>query len=394
MQYTQPASLPQPDALSAAHSARVASHLRARIEAAGGQVSFAEYMHEALYSPGLGYYSAGSTKFGAAGDFVTAPEVSRVFGRVLARQCVEVLQGVKNGAVLEVGAGSGKLALDMLTAFDEMGALPSTYNILEVSADLVERQQQRLREELPQLFARVRWLSELPEDFDGVIVANEVLDALPVERFAKRGSELVQVCVTVCDDGFAWAETQAPEKLTAFVAAIETDTEQVLPDGYTSEASFAASTWLADLAGSLRHGAMLLFDYGVSRREYYAADRSDGWLRCHFRHHAHSNPLIYPGIQDLTTWVDFSLLAAAAVANGLDILGYQTQSQFLMGGGLTIEMAGFAELPIAQQLALSGQIKTLTLPGEMGENFKCIALGRGVTTAPSAFQFADRTQTL
>ena len=394
MQYTKPASLPQPDELSAAHSARVFNHLRARIEAAGGQVSFAEFMHEALYAPGLGYYSAGSTKFGGAGDFVTAPEVSNVFGRVLARQCVEVLSGVKNGAVLEVGAGSGKLALDMLTAFEAMDALPATYNILEVSADLVERQQHRLRTELPQLFERVRWLSEMPKNFDGVIIANEVLDALPVERFAKRNSEVVQLCVTMRDNNFTWAEAPAPDRLTAFVAAIEADTGHLLPDGYTSEASFAVATWIADLARSLRQGAMFLFDYGVSRREFYALDRTDGWLRCHFRHHAHNNPLIYPGIQDLTTWVDFSSLAAAAVENGLDILGYQTQSQFLMGGGLTIEMAGYSELPIAEQLALSGEIKRLTLPGEMGENFKCMALGRGVTTAPSAFQFADRTHTL
>jgi SAM-dependent MidA family methyltransferase len=372
----------------------VLDHLHATIKCAGGQISFAEFMHEALYAPGLGYYSAGSAKFGSDGDFITAPEVSKVFGRVLARQCAEVLGGVENGAVLELGAGSGKLALDMLTAFDEMNRLPSAYNILEVSADLVERQQKRLQDELPHLATRVHWLSELPQNFDGVMVANEVLDALPVERFVKRNSQVLQLCVSLRDGRFAWSEAQAPDRLQEFVAAIEADTGQVLEDGYISEVSFAAPKWIADLAHSLRHGALFLFDYGVSRREYYSADRTDGWLRCHFRHHAHSDPFIYPGIQDLTTWVDFSSLAEAAINSGLDILGYQTQSQFLMGGGLTIEMAGFSELPLAEQLALSGQIKTLTLPGEMGENFKCMALGRGVTMAPSAFQFADRTQTL
>ncbi|MCP4999677.1 MAG: SAM-dependent methyltransferase, partial [Hyphomicrobiales bacterium] len=161
-----------------------------------------------------------------------------------------------------------------------------------------------------------------------------------------------------------------------------------------SEVSLAAPSWIADLARSLRHGAAFVFDYGVSRREYYARDRTDGWLRCHFRHHAHNNPLILPGIQDLTAWVDFTAIASAALAGGLDILGYQTQSHFLMGGGLEIEMQGFAELPVAKQLELSGQIKTLTLPGEMGENFKCMALGRGEIGTPSAFHFADRTQTL
>ena len=394
MQYTQPASLPQPDEPSAIHSARVAEYMREKIAVAGGSISFAEFMHEALYAPGLGYYSAGATKFGGAGDFVTAPEVSPIFGRVLARQCAEVLSGVKNGAVLEAGAGSGKLALDMLAALEELGALPSTYNILEISADLADRQQRLLQDKLPHLLGRIHWLSELPGNFDGVIVANEVADALPVERFVKRNAQVLQLRVSVGEGGFEWSEAPASDQLSEAVAGIEADLERSLVDGYVSEVSLAAPKWIADLARSLRHGAMLLFDYGVSRREYYAPDRTDGWLRCHFRHHAHNNPLIYPGIQDLTAWIDFSSLADSAVKNGLEILGFQTQSQFLMGGGLTIEMEGFSELPIADQLALSGQIKTLTLPGEMGENFKCIGLGRGAISLPSAFQFADRTQTL
>jgi SAM-dependent MidA family methyltransferase len=394
MQYTQPAGLPQPDDASATHSARVVDHICARIENAGGRISFAEFMHEVLYAPGLGYYSAGSTKFGSDGDFITAPEVSSVFGRVLARQCAEVLSGISNGAVFEIGAGSGKLALDMLTAFEDLNALPTNYYILEVSADLEERQRRRLQDELPHLAGRVKWLRELPFDFDGVIVANEVLDALPVERFVKRHSEVMQCCVATGNAGLDWTEARAPERLSAFVAAVEADTGRVLEDGYTSEASLAAPAWIADLARSLRHGAVFLFDYGVSRREYYAVDRVDGWLRCHFRHHAHNDPLIHPGIQDLTAWVDFSSIAAAALDVGLEILGYETQARFLIDGGLAIEMAGFSALPVAEQLALSGQIKTLTLPGEMGENFKCMVLGRGVKSAPSAFQFADRTQTL
>lgn len=394
MQDTQLARLPQPGEMSATHSARVVDHIRARIEHSGGRISFAEFMHEALYAPGLGYYSAGSTKFGSDGDFITAPEVSSVFGRVLARQCAEALSGIGSGAVLEIGAGSGKLARDMLTAFADLHALPMKYYILEVSADLVERQRRLLRDELPHLVDSVQWLSDLPADFTGVIVANEVLDALPVERFVKRDSKAMQLCVSTHNADFVWTETGAPDRLSAFVATIEADTGRVLEDGFTSEASLAAPAWIADLARSLRHGAVFLFDYGVSRREYYAADRAEGWLRCHFRHHAHNNPLIYPGIQDLTTWVDFSSIAAAAVDHGLDILGYQAQAQFMMGGGLSKEMAGFSDLPVAEQLALSGQIKTLTLPGEMGENFKCMVLGRGVKSAPSAFQFADRTQTL
>jgi len=394
MQYEQPTSLPQPDEVSARHSATVSAHIRKKIEAAGGNISFAEFMHEALYAPGLGYYSAGSRKFGADGDFVTAPEVSSVFGRVLARQSAEVLWQIENGEVLEIGAGSGKLAVDILCACEELNALPPAYNILEVSAELQERQQRRLREELPHLLDRVRWLSDLPAEFSGVIIANEVLDALPVERFVRRESGPMQLCVSLQDGRFVWTETKAPDRLVSAVSGIEADTARTLPLAYTSEVSLAAPLWISDLARSLKHGAIFLFDYGVSRREYYAAERTDGWLRCHFRHHAHDNALIYPGIQDLTTWIDFSGIAAAAVSNGLDILGYQTQSQFLMGGGLELEMRDFMELPPVKQLELSSQIKTLTLPGEMGENFKCMALGRGEIDSPSAFHFADRTQTL
>jgi len=394
MQYEQPTLLPQPDEVSAEHSTAVSARIRKKIEAAGGHISFAEFMHEALYAPGLGYYSAGSIKFGADGDFITAPEISSVFGRVLARQSAEVLRQVENGEVLEIGAGSAKLAVDILCACEELNALPPAYNILEVSADLQERQQRRLREELPHLVGRVRWLSDLPAAFNGVIIANEVLDALPVERFVRRQSGLMQLSVAWQDGCFIWVETEAPDRLVSAVSEIEADTGQTLPVAYTSEVSLASPLWISDLARGLKHGAIFLFDYGVSRREYYAADRTGGWLRCHFRHHAHDNALIYPGIQDLTTWIDFSSIAAAAASNGLDILGYQTQSQFLIGGGLELEMQDFMDLPPAKQIELSSQIKTLTLPGEMGENFKCMALGRGEIDSPSAFHFADRTQAL
>jgi len=394
MQHEQPASLPQPDGLSAKHCARVSDYIRAKVEDAGGKISFAEFMQEALYAPGLGYYNAGAAKFGAAGDFITAPEISSVFGRILARQSAEVLREIESGEILEFGAGSGKLAVDILTALEALGALPDSYQILEVSADLQERQRLRVQAEIPQLADRVRWISDLPQNFEGVIVANEVLDALPVERFVRRGSGVLQLCVSLEAERFVWTERTAPDRLASAVAEIEADIGRTLEDGYTSEASLAAPRWIDALANCLRHGAVFLFDYGVSRREYYATDRTDGWLRCHFRHHAHSDPLIYAGIQDLTTWIDFSSIAGAAVASGFDLLGYQTQSQFLMGGGLEIEMQGFTELPLPRQLELSGQIKTLTLPGEMGENFKCIALGRGAVKTPSTFHFADRTQTL
>ena len=394
MQYEPSASLPEPDKLSEEHSARVREYVCAKIEQAGGQISFADYMHEILYAPGLGYYNAGSSKFGPAGDFITAPEVSSIFGTILARQVAEVLQQIDGASILEFGAGSGKLAVDMLTALEGADALPVSYQILEVSADLQARQKQRLWDALPHLMDRVQWLSELPQDFEGVMVANEVLDALPVERFIRHKAEVLQSCVAVQSQAFVWKTSPASERLSSAVANIEADLGEALADGYTSEVSLAAPLWVSDLAKSLKRGAVFFFDYGVSRREYYAHDRSDGWLRCHYRHRAHNNPLINPGIQDVTSWVDFSAIAGAAIENGIELLGYQTQSQFLMGGGLEIELHGFAELSLKSQLELSGQIKTLTLPGEMGENFKCLAVGRGDIDTPSAFHFADRTQTL
>ena len=391
MQQQQNLSLPVPDAESEAHCAAVAEHIRQKIAGAGGQISFAEYMHLALYAPGLGYYSAGTTKFGEAGDFVTAPEVSPVFGRVLARQCAAVLAQVDDPSMLEFGAGSGRLAVDILRKLVELDALPDNYLILEVSADLRERQASLLRKEIPELLDRVIWIERLPGEFAGVIVANEVLDALPVERFVRKADGIAQLCVTVEAGNFVAAEREAPGHLAAAVAAIEKDLQQALPPGYVSEVCTAAPQWIESVAGALRHGMVLLFDYGVSRREYYAEERADGWLRCHFRHHAHEDPFILPGIQDLTAWVDFSAVAGAAVDCGLDVAGFTPQAQFLIGGGLDQELAEFSELPVAAQLELSGQVKLLTLPGEMGENFKCLGLSRGPVTRPGAFDLADRT---
>lgn len=357
-------------------------------------ISFAEFMHEALYAPGLGYYSAGSSKFGTDGDFVTAPEVSAVFGRVLARQVAEVLSAVPGGEILEFGAGSGKLAVDMLRALDELDAMPRQYSIIEVSPDLRERQELRLEAELPHLAGKVRWIAALPQDFEGVIVANEVLDALPVERFVRRMSGVFQQCIATGEDGFVWAERPASERLEQAVSKIESDLGDTLADGYASEVSLAGPRWVRDLASSFKQGAVILFDYGVSQREYYAVERSEGWLRCHFRHHAHNDPLVLTGIQDITAWVDFSAIAEAALDAGFDLFGFSAQAQFLMGGGLDIEMQDFDRLSAARQIQLSGEIKRLTLPGEMGEHFKCIAFGRGELAAPTAFNLADRTRTL
>ncbi len=394
MQYDTPDSLPKPDAESAMHSIRVATHLHEQIASAGGEISFAEYMHHVLYAGGLGYYAAGATKFGREGDFVTAPEVSPLFGRIIARQCTELLPQTKDRQMLEFGAGSGRLAVDILGALDELAALPTNYLILEVSPDLQNRQRHLLEAELPHLAGKVNWISSAPKNFSGVMIANEVLDALPVERVRRQSSRLMQCSVRSDGDTFAWSERAAPAQLQAAVEAIESDIGMQLADGFTTEVALAADHWIAEIARGLVDGAVLLFDYGVARREYYAADRDDGWLRCHFRHHAHSDPLCLPGIQDITSWVDFSAVAAASVKSDLDILGYTSQAHFLMSGGLAAETEALLDLPTAEQIRISGEIKKLTLPGEMGENFKCMGLSAGEIGVPSAFLHRDRTRTL
>lgn len=389
-----PAGLPEPHPDALRHSERVASHIREHIAACGGRVSFGDFMQQALYAPGLGYYAAGAAKFGPAGDFVTAPELSPLFGRVLARQCAQLLAGQPGAAILELGAGSGALAISILQRLAELDCLPGQYMILEVSADLAERQRQKIEAELGALASRVLWLPALPPAFSGVIVANEVLDALPVERFERRAGDVLQQFVTVEQGSFRSEWHAAGAALTDYVRSIEADLGRALPEGYRSEASLGLAAWLGDVLGSLQDGVCLLIDYGVTRREYYAGDRGQGWLRCHFRHHAHSEPLIYPGIQDLTSWVDFSAVAAAAAGAGAELAGFVTQAMFLLNGGLDNEFAGFEARSVQEQMELTRQVKLLTLPGEMGENFKSMALVKGNASVPDAFRFQDRAHTL
>ncbi|MBT8109016.1 MAG: SAM-dependent methyltransferase [Gammaproteobacteria bacterium] len=395
MHHPQTLALPKADSGSLAHSEAVAAYIHDCIAQAGGSISFAEYMHHCLYAPGLGYYAAGATRFGLAGDFVTAPEVSALFGRMLARQCAEVLAQLDSPAILEIGAGSGKLAVDILEALAADNALPAGgYHILEVSPDLQERQRALLADRLPGIQESVVWLDAMPAEFTGVIVANELLDALPVERFIRRADRVRQVCVASDGEVFRLVERDAPESLVQALEQIEATLGEPLPNGYASDVCLAAGPWVADLAGSLEEGVAFLFDYGVGRREYYAADRSGGWLRCHFRHHAHDDPLVLQGIQDLTSWVDFTTVAESAVDNGLEIAGFTSQAQFLLGAGLDDYLADFVQMPTGAQLRLSAEIKLLTLPTEMGENFKCLGLLRGALKPPAAFGRADRTATL
>ncbi len=357
-------------------------------------MSFAEFMNACLYAPGLGYYAAGNRKFGAGGDFVTAPEISPVFSRVVARQVASVLEQLSTPSVLELGAGSGAMAVEIYKKLRELGAAPEKYRVLEVSPDLRERQQRRVAEQLPDDVERFEWIDDIPEAMSGVIVANEVLDALPVERFEMRGVDVLQHRVSTDGDGFVIRSSEAPTVLIEAVRGIESDRGQRLPAGFCSEICIAASDWTARLASSLQQGAIFLFDYGVGRDVYYAPDRDGGWLRCYFRHHVHSDPLVYPGIQDITAWVDFSLVAEAAVAAGAEIGGFVTQAHFLLAGGLDAELHLMQDAPLDEQLELASAVKTLTLPGEMGEHVKCLGLVKGDVRTPDALTMMDITHTL
>lgn len=386
--------LPEPDVQSASHSREVAAAIRVAIDAAGGSISFAEFMQHALYAPGLGYYSAGAAKLGAAGDFVTAPEISPLFGAVLARQSANVFEQLGGGDILEPGAGTGALAVSLLRKLDELGALPARYLILEVSPDLQERQEERLRAEVPELLSRVTWLAHLPAEFSGVVIANEVVDALPVERFRVCEGKVQQARVGVQDSRFLWTYANAPPALQDAVRKIEADLGIEFANGFESEVSLSAHHWVSDLAHAVSSGFVFLIDYGLSRREYYASERNQGWLRCHFRHHAHNDPLILPGIQDVTSWVDFTAIAEAASSSGMTVAGYLTQADLLLHGGLQEELADFSKLSMTDQAKLSAQVKLLTLPAEMGENFKCIGLSRGDLSAPPALGMSNRTHRL
>ncbi len=384
-------TLPQPDPEAEAHSLKCRQFIAERIAEAGGALSFAEFMQHALYAPGLGYYTAGSRKFGADGDFVTAPEVSPLFACVLARQIAPTLRAIRGAEVLEIGAGSGRLAADVLTRLASLDALPERYLILEVSPDLAERQRSYLEVRVPEFAERVVWLADWPSGFRGAVLANELLDALPAERFVYRRGRCRRQCVGLDEGRFRFTECEAPDALSTQWRALRDQWGNTWPEGYTSEFVPAARGWIADLAGSLATALVLLFDYGVPRREYYAPTRRDGWLRCHYRHRAHGDPLILTGIQDITTWVDFTAVAEAAVDAGLEVAGFGTQAAFLLGGGLAAELDSAAP---ERALALSREAKLLTLPGEMGEHFKYLCLMSGDLEAPEALGFGDQRHRL
>ena len=381
-------SLPEPSTEARAHSDRVAAHIRADIERAGGWIPFARYMELALYAPGLGYYMAGARKLGADGDFTTAPELTPLYGHTLARVAAQVL-GRAGGEILEIGAGSGALAASALEELERLGALPASYLILELSPELRARSRDTLAARVPHLMERIAWLNGLPPAFSGFVVGNEVLDAMPVHVVRARSDAIDEAGVALGGDGgFVSAFRPAAGELLEAARALG------LADGYVTEIGLVARAFVASVARALERGVALFVDYGFPRREYYHPQRRTGTLMCHYRHRAHGDPFFLPGLQDITAHVDFTAIADAARGAGAQLLGYGTQAQLLIGAGLTDLMSRVPPEDAQRYLPLASAANRLTHPAEMGELFKAIAFGRGAVDELAAFRAGDRRHTL
>jgi SAM-dependent MidA family methyltransferase len=356
------------------------------IDHAGGWLDFERAMDLLLYAPGWGYYTGGARKFGRHGDFVTAPEISPLFGQCLATAIAPQLRSA-DADVLEIGAGSGVLAVDVLGELAALGALPRRYRILELSAELRERQRERLASLPESLRTRIEFLETPPQaPWQGALIANEVLDALPVQRFACRDGSVFAAGVALAADGaLAWAERPAGPERAAEVRALFG--EDALPDDYHSEWCPRLGAWLRAVTEQMERGIAVFADYGLPRHEYYHPSRDRGTLRCHYRHRAHDDPWMHPATQDITAWVDFTRVAEAADGLGLDVLGYTTQAAFLLGTGIESRVAAAVDQQARARRA--HEARQLLMPGEMGEVFKFIALGRGVDEPLAGFHLQD-----
>ncbi|MDE2599537.1 MAG: SAM-dependent methyltransferase [Rhodocyclaceae bacterium] len=382
------AELPQPSPEAADASRALHGHIAAAISAAGGWISFARYMELALYTPGLGYYSGGAHKFGAAGDFITAPELTPLFAQTLAAQAEQVM-AASAPHIIEAGGGSGALAADLLLALEQRRALPVSYAIIELSGELRARQAETLRQRAPHLLERVSWLDTLPQKFTGFVVGNEVLDAMPVHLVHWHADVTLERGVALGKDGnFAWEERSLAPALQARVAALPARFD------YLSEVNLAANAWIAAWADILEQGALLLIDYGFPRHEFYHPQREQGTLMCHYRHHAHGDPFWLPGLNDITAHVDFTAVAEAGFDAGLDVAGYLSQAAFLINCGLTDVLAQTSPDAGADYLRQSRAVEKLINPGEMGELFKVIALSKGIAEPLLGFARGDKTHTL
>ena len=390
-------ALPVPDREALAVSQELSTRIAAEIARHGGWLSFARYMEMALYEPGLGYYSNPGQVFGAAGDFVTAPELTPLFGATLARQVSPWLKDPalagSGQVVLEVGGGSGMLAAQLLNALDNVGHHEVRYLILELSAERREHQRQTLKSLAPGLMDRVGWLETFPESFAGVVVANELLDAMPVQLFEWRAdveAELQEMGVTWVDGQFAWAPRPADAVLTETVTALR---NRLGPEGaqwhspYRSEVCPAQQAWMRTLADCMTAGVVMLLDYGFAEPEYYHPQRDQGTLMCHYRHRSHADPFLWPGLSDITAHVDFTALARAATAEGFSLVGYTSMAAFLLNAGLLDELADLPREPESFWFAQAQAVQQLISEAEMGELFKVIAFEKNLREAASVLGF-------
>jgi len=371
-----PKSLPPVSAQALSHSQHVLEYIADEIRQSGGKMSFARYMELALYAPGLGYYSAGTRKFGASGDFVTAPEMTPLFSQCLAQQCLQVLSAIQGSSILEFGAGSGIMAADLMHHLNEHQCLAQHYYIVELSADLASRQQQLLKDKCPDFFHRFIWLQSLSDlQFEGVILANEVLDAMPVHRFMLAGDKMKEAYVRINDKQLELF--YAPSNDEDLIKYVDTLQHGILKNvsTYHSEVNLYLSPWLQTLSDILQRGVALIIDYGYPQHEYYHPQRNQGTLTCFYRHHRHHNPLILPGLQDITAHIDFTQAAQSAHNAGFDISGFTTQASFLINCGLTELLLNVQNTPKAEFIQ-NQAIKTLTLPQEMGEIVKVLAISK------------------
>lgn len=381
---------PDPDALE--QSARLLARIRAEIAASGGWIPFTRYMEMALYAPGLGYYSGGAHKFGPAGDFITAPELTPLFGQALASQVADIL-AASAPQLIEVGAGTGLLAADLLAALENLGQLPEHYAILEVSGELRARQFDTLARQVPHLASRVKWLDDLPASFSGAVVANEVLDVMPVHLVVATANGLAERGVAESAEGnLGWSDRPLGEAIAAAASAL--DLPRPIHGEYLTELNLAGAAWMAEWAARLQHGAMLLIDYGYPRAEYYLPHRASGTLQCYYRHRAHNEPLLWPGLNDITSFVDFTSMADAAFDAGLEVYGYTSQAQFLFNCGLLEHLARRGPEESADYIRAARAAQRLTTPQEMGELFKVLAVGRGMARPLRGFTRGDRLHAL
>jgi SAM-dependent MidA family methyltransferase len=379
--------LPTPSAEALAHSEKLSALIRSEIAANDGWIPFARYMELALYAPGLGYYTAGARKLGREGDFTTAPEMTPLFGQTLARQAAQVLESGLD-QILEIGAGSGALAAALLTELEQLGQLPRNYYILELSPDLRERERDLLAQRVPQLLERVIWLNRLPTLYQGLIIGNEVLDAMPAHLVRTTASGVEEAGVALKGGAFDRVWRPAGAELRAAAADLQ------LPEDYLTEIQLVACGFVRSLAQAMERGVVLLIDYGFPQHEYYHAQRSEGTLMCHYRHRAHDDPFFLPGLQDITSHIDFSAVMRAGAQAGLELLGYTGQAQFLINCGIADIILRTPPENTAAYLPQAAAAQQLLSPSEMGELFKVIALGKGYAEPLIGFTSGDRSASL